>query len=442
MRCETLAGALALAAFGAFASTLTVAVDCDRTNWVCAVGERVTLTVAVKDEAGVLCPTGAVTAVLDNTGSAVIISNRFDLAQGNPFSVSGVLAEPGFLRLSVIAAAIANPTQYNKDRLVASVAVSPREFQQRHPCPQDFDAFWAKAKAKLAAEVPLDPQLAVDPAHADDPDFTWYHISFATFGRRVYGHYIVPKNVPAGTKLPAFVQVPGAGFGFWSNVAATRKGWITLFLSVFPWQLESDFEPNRRKYDALNDELRAQGLAIGTEKDTTCYHVAGLARSREDYFYYPVILGIDRAVDWLAARPEVDARRITYTGTSQGGAFGLILMGLNHRFARGVVYVPAMAGHQLHEQGLIDGWPRYQPSGWANAPYFDGVNFAARIRCPIRFAAGLADTVCPPTGVYAAFNACASPDKDIVYGIGMSHSVYGWIYQQLGDWECQVLGPR
>jgi cephalosporin-C deacetylase len=44
--------------------------------------------------------------------------------------------------------------------------------------------------------------------------------------------------------------------------------------------------------------------------------------------------------------------------------------------------------------------------------YFDGVNFAARAKCPTLFSVGLMDEVCPPSTVYAAYNHWAG-EKDI-----------------------------
>ena len=37
--------------------------------------------------------------------------------------------------------------------------------------------------------------------------------------------------------------------------------------------------------------------------------------------------------------------------------------------------------------------------------YFDGVHFAARATAPALFSVALMDTICPPSSVYAAFNA-------------------------------------
>ena len=36
--------------------------------------------------------------------------------------------------------------------------------------------------------------------------------------------------------------------------------------------------------------------------------------------------------------------------------------------------------------------------------YFDGVNFAPRVRAHTLFSVGMMDTICPPSTVYAAYN--------------------------------------
>ncbi|MGW0654440.1 acetylxylan esterase, partial [Streptomyces umbrinus] len=45
--------------------------------------------------------------------------------------------------------------------------------------------------------------------------------------------------------------------------------------------------------------------------------------------------------------------------------------------------------------------------------YFDGVHFAARGRAPALFSAALEDQTCPPSTVFAAFNAWGHDDKAI-----------------------------
>lgn len=70
-------------------------------------------------------------------------------------------------------------------------------------------------------------------------------------------------------------------------------------------------------------------------------------------------LGINRAVDWVAARADVDRARFVYEGTSQGGAGGLALGYLNTNFTRIAVYVPAMTdmlASRHHRRA--SGWPK------------------------------------------------------------------------------------
>jgi cephalosporin-C deacetylase len=49
---------------------------------------------------------------------------------------------------------------------------------------------------------------------------------------------------------------------------------------------------------------------------------------------------------------------------------------------------------------------------FANLAYFDGVNFAVRARCKALFSVALMDEICPPSTVFAAYNAFSGP-KDI-----------------------------
>lgn len=51
----------------------------------------------------------------------------------------------------------------------------------------------------------------------------------------------------------------------------------------------------------------------------------------------------------------------------------------------------------------------------ATLSYFDGVSFARRSKVPALFSVGLMDTVCPPSTVYAAYNAYAGPKEIAVY---------------------------
>ena len=387
-------------------------VAADRPDCRYDVGETVTYTVTATDEKGTPLTDGKVSWSLDNFGSDVIAPRtEVDLAAGNPFRVTGKLPYPGFLRLNLNAA--------DGSSRGWSVAVAPERVRVSSPRPADFDAFWDAAVARLAREVSLDPQVERVEEKSKGA-FDYYEVSFATFGGRVYGFLTVPKD--KSRKYPALVTVPGAGpyhNGSWYG-SGDR---VSLMMNVLP------FKPNRDNAKFTADYETWSSSVVKKFGVRGPYGTAGIAASREDYVYYSVILGINRAVDWLAARPEVDTSRIGYYGGSQGGAFGYFLLGLNRNFTRGAMYVPAMADHLAARQKRLANWPQLldaQPvAGRAeaerNAPYFDIAHFAPRIRVPVRSLVGLSDTTCPPAGGWCAFNALASKDKAMTTRPGMTH---------------------
>ena len=150
----------------------------------------------------------------------------------------------------------------------------------------------------------------------------------------------------------------------------------------------------------------------------------------QDYYYYRGILGVCRATDWLAERPEVDATRFVYQGASQGGGLGLAATALSPRFTKALLMVPALSDVLAFRAGRRSGCapcpvqdqpPEDRARAEALAPYFDGANFASRIRCPVRVLVGFADDACVPCAVCATYNEMTAPDRGIVCGIGMGH---------------------
>ena len=418
--------ACVLQAICAWAGPLAFTVVPDHTNHLYRVGEEASFTVMATTD-GVPVREGRVTVALDNFGPKAQSERTVDLAESNPFTVTGRLDEPGFLRLT-LTAADTNP-------LVWSVGYEPTRIEKGSPLPTDFDAFWSEARAKLAREVPIAARMT-KVAERSAAAFDYYRISFATFGRRVYGYMSIPTD-KSKAPYPVEFQVAAAGFGGWTNCMEGEKDVIRVFFSVYPWAPHWDWRALGLKtaYDYMND---AYGRKYGCKN----YCTAGLSVSREDYFFYPVLLGIDRAVDWVAARPDVDKGRFWYQGTSQGGGFGFYLTGINHTFTRAAFFVPAITDTMGYLKGRQSGWPQPVESQAEanktvvakNAPYFDGANFASRIACPVRVVVGFSDSTCAPCAVYAAYNEIKVADKGIVHGFGMTHSCFNRFYKELRKW--------
>jgi len=414
-----------VSAFCALAAKIEVVQD--RPDALYAVGDEAAFTVTVKDDAGNPLNAGDARWKLDNFGSVSLGVGKADLAAGNPFVVKGTMREPGFLRLTVNA---------SSNSVTWGVGYDVGKIRQNEPCPDDFDAYWTAEKQRLAREVPLDARCARD-EKLSKKGYDCFRVSFATFnGKRVYGFLTVPTDrsrAPYGVK----VCVPGAGPGAIGPWDASQTE-ISLIMNVHCFEPGATDAEQKRLMDEQNAALAKK---YGLSNPKAYCALAGIAESREDYWYHDVMLGIDRAIDWTCARPDVDRKRVAYTGSSQGGGFGLFLNYLNGNFTRAFVAVCAITGHYGYRQGRQNGWPQLvsgQPAAKRaiaerNAAYFDGVNFAARIRHPIRFIVGFADTTCAPSAVYSAYNVCPSADKAIVNAIGSEHNWYTWYKVHRGN---------
>jgi len=404
----------------------------DHANCLYRCGETAVFTVTACETKDVKATAGKVRWSLDRYHvGAPLWQGEVDLAEGNPFTVKGTLDKPGFLQLQLEADGFKLP--FNTGGW--SVGFEPEKIRKGSPSPSDFDAFWEAGREKLAAEVPLDVRI-VPYAEKSSADWNYYRISFATFGRRIYGFLSTPKDEMK--RYPARVQVASAGWGNWTNFQPGKKNMVFLWFSVYP------FEPSWNwQTDGTTEKFKAMNAACRKKWGAKGYATAGIAGNRDDYFFYAVTLGIDRAVEWLARHPLVDAKDITYFGGSQAGGLGLYLVGLNHRFRKAVITVPALTDTMAHCVGRISSGPRC----WENArteadraaidrnlPYYDAANFASRVKCPIRLTVGFRDGTCYPPCVYAAYNEIRVADKAILHAVNSGHGMPDKVVGPLGEW--------
>jgi cephalosporin-C deacetylase-like acetyl esterase len=215
--------------------------------------------------------------------------------------------------------------------------------------------------------------------------------------------------------LPAILTVHGAGVS--SSNLGGAAGWA--------------------KEGALALDINAHGLPNGREKefydalaagDLNNYRTRG-RQSRETIYFLGMFLRLLRAIDFLAAQPEWDGRTLVVSGSSQGGFQAITAAGLDARVSFFVAGVPAGCDHTGSLVGRIAGWPKFIATSEAPPPrevveavrYFDCVNFAARAKAPGFFTVGFIDTTCPPTSVYAAYNALKTP-KEIHHDIAAGHT--------------------
>lgn len=396
----------------------------DRTNGVYAAGETARFQIRIMNSNKEPWPSGQASITLDNFGSQVLTNFSVPLPVKGTVELSGTLRDPGFMRCGVVVKDRAT------NRFLYGVAFEPGKIRPASTRPADFDEFWDKALARFEKEVPSDLRMEPIPAKTDS-NHACYRVSTRTLGgKRVWGFLSIPT---AGKgPYPLEVNVPGAGPGVdGPNPGLADKGVMTLVMNVHPFEPGPNASVQKSNYEAQDRQVLE---TYGAKR----YCQAG-ATNRETYFYYPMILGMNRMIDVISRRPEVNPAKIHYAGTSQGGGFGYILCGLNRNFTRGVMHVAALSDLLGFQTNRMSGWPRLieglpekdQAIAKTVAPYFDAAHFAPRIQIPVRASVGFIDEVCPPAAVYASFNVLSTKDKAILHGISMPHSVFRDFYELL-----------
>jgi cephalosporin-C deacetylase len=277
--------------------------------------------------------------------------------------------------------------------------------------PDDFLAFW-DATIDEARTFPLD--AIFEPVENYLTVIDTFDVTFAGYGGSpIKGWLHLPANRTAGTRLPVVVNYVGYSGG---------RGLVN-----------QDTRWAQAGYAHFIMDTRGQGFG-GSLGETADPHPsaggvahAGLmtrgAWSREDYYYRRVYVDAFRAVEAAQAHPEVDASRVILAGVSQGGGIVVAVAGLAAGRLDGVIAA-------LPDVPFLQDFPRaidITPSGpypeiaaflgrhrdryestLAVLNYFDGVNLARAATAPALYSVALMDDVCPPSTVFASFNAYGS----------------------------------
>ena len=262
--------------------------------------------------------------------------------------------------------------------------------------PPDFDGFWDRILSGLG-DLPLEPEMSPVELRST-PDVHVYQVHYTSLqGLRIAAWYCVPAQ--GSGPFPALVQFPGYKGEPGLSRAWAQRGVATLSVAV-RGKLKSDGEFNPG-YPGV--------LTRGIE-------------SPHAFAYRGIIADCSRGVDFLLARPEVDGDRIFAHGSSQGGGLTLITTALRQEIKGGAAGCPflcafpeAMTLTRTYPYNELNCYLRAYPDQreqvLATLGYFDGVNFAGGIRCPMAVGIPMEDTVCPPQTQYEAYRNLAGPKE-------------------------------
>lgn len=263
------------------------------------------------------------------------------------------------------------------------------------PEPEDFDAFWQKQKEKLAS-VPVQIIEKRLVSTAWENEYDTYAVTVACPGPSpVTGFMNVPKNATPKS-LKALVLFAGYGTGEQKPIRPYAPDSITLRINAhgMPLGREPEF------YREFAKKMRGYALNDGADRET-CY-------------FNGMALRVMRALEFVKSLPEWNGTNLKVSGGSQGGMQSLWAAGLDSDVTFCEAFVPwgcnmgeITIGLQGREAAIIE----YAPSRC----YYDGANFAKRIKCPVSISrAGVGDYICPPSGVSRAYFNIKSP-KEIVW---------------------------
>ena len=278
------------------------------------------------------------------------------------------------------------------------------------PVPLDLDDFWA---ATLAESRALSWSPEVTPVSTGLTLVDTYDVTFAGFdGQPVRSWLHVPTG--ADSPLPTVVRYLGYGGG---------RG---LSHEVSAWTLAG--------YACLTMDTRGQGSAwspgdtadsAGSLPSYPGFMTRGIADPLT-YYYRRLYTDAVLAVEAARTLPLVEAARVSVTGTSQGGGLALAVSALATDLAAVMPDVPFLSDFPRAAQ-IADTEPyveivRYLrvhrdqvQRAFATLAYFDCAVLVRRSSAPALFSVALMDQICPPSTVYAAFNAYAGPKQIVEY---------------------------
>lgn len=271
-------------------------------------------------------------------------------------------------------------------------------FRSRVKRPADFDTFWEEVLSQTA-EIPLNPRLEPESARSteDVEVFSAYYDSLD--GVRISGWYCRPRRREG--RLPALIVVPG----YISEPKIPKdlaRGGYAVFSAAPRGKLRS-----HQQYNPGYPGLLTHNLV-----------------DRNTYAYRDFYADVSRVVDFLLAQEEVDPERIGVTGSSQGGALTVVLAALRPEIRAAAAGCPYLCG-MIDAVELTSAYPYQEINDYLRLyperrvaveetlAYFDGINFAPRIRCPIIVNLGLRDNICPPETGYALFDAIGAEERQL-----------------------------
>lgn len=282
------------------------------------------------------------------------------------------------------------------------------ELKQYRPAltrPADFQDFWQSTKQKLDAE-PMDYDLLRIEYPVDGVQL--YQLVFRGFGgTEIQGYFGVPDK--PGTH-PGLVLFHGYNNNFDGGIH-----------DIVNWALHG--------YATFGMLVRGQQGSEETVPSSHGHPVGWMTKGileKDSYYFRAVYMDAVRATEIVASLDQVDEKRVGVLGGSQGGALTLVAAAFSNipvvavsefpylsHFRRAIDVAPRGPYLEINEFFRRNSDPAIEETAMNTLAYYDVMNLAEQVTCPVLVSIGLVDEITPPSTVFAAYNHIGSGSKDL-----------------------------
>lgn len=270
----------------------------------------------------------------------------------------------------------------------------------------DFDVFWQRS-LRIAENQDLDCRLK----EVDYPAKRTRVFELTYFGfdqTLIHGWLILPEAAET-RQVPCLIHYHG--FTGHRGYPGDFMHWLALDVAV----ISVDCRDQSGKTGNL------AGYSSGHMTNVVCKGIL----DPNEYYFRAVYMDCLKAIDVACLQPGIDPDKIILEGGSQGGALAIAVAGLDDRPWLVLANVPSNSHLRRRVEGehgsfisvadYLRRHPSHEEQAHITLSYFDLINLADRICCPVYASVGLKDPVCPAECFFAAYNKITSEKEIILY---------------------------
>ncbi len=280
------------------------------------------------------------------------------------------------------------------------------DIEQGLPEPEDFDEFWVKTVKEIdgySCEAYEKVQV-----ESDNPNFYLYDVKIAAPGKTPASGYLsVPKNAKLGETPCRLVT---QGYGHDSAVKSFVENTITLSLNQHG---VLNGQP-QEYYDNLRDN-ELSGFGFNAEEN----------KSPETCYFKNMIQRAFQGAKFLQSMPEYDKKGLLLDAYSMGAMQAVSVAAHLDGISQLKIHIPWLCDLGGITKGRLRGW---RPDISHGILYYDTVNQAKRVKCPVIIDCGLGDYICPPSTEVVLYKNFNTP-KSITFLQNRTHPYTAPKYQ-------------